>query len=104
MGLEPTPAGLRPGFDATVMVQCIADLVARSYWEQWRSIRCPTLIVFGERGSFTEGHGAQLVRQACDAQFVTIAGAGHDLHLEAPGRWTEVLLRFLSGLEGPASS
>lgn len=84
------------------MIDCIADLASRDYWPQWRSILCPTLIVFGQHGSFTGEHGAQLAREATDARFVMLPGAGHDLHLEVPDRWSAILRRFLNGLEGPA--
>lgn len=101
-GLEQAPDGLRPGFERAVMVDCIADLASRNYWQQWRSIRCPTLIVLGQRGHFSDEHGARLVREALDAELVTIPDVGRDLHLEALERWTEVLRRFLDSLRRPA--
>ena len=101
-GLEQTPNGLRPSFDPAVMVDCIADLASRNYWQQWRLIRCPTLIVFGQHGYFDDEHGAELVRQARHAELATVPAAGHDLHLDSPEQWIKSLLRFLSSLEGSA--
>jgi pimeloyl-ACP methyl ester carboxylesterase len=98
-GLRQTADGLRPAFDRAVMVDCIAQLASRNYWRQWRSIHCPTLIVFGQRGYFNQKHGAQLVAQARSAELVIVPDAGHDLHLEAPARVSSLLLGFLGSTE-----
>jgi pimeloyl-ACP methyl ester carboxylesterase len=71
-GLQSVAAGFRPAFEAEVMVACVADLASRNYWGQWRSIRCPTLIVFGEQGHFDDQHGAELVRQTRDAELEVV--------------------------------
>ena len=42
------------------MVKCIAELAACDYWTEWRSIRCPTLVVRAERGYLDERHLAEL--------------------------------------------
>ncbi len=100
-GLRDSPDGLRPTFDARIMVECITALASRNYWPQWRSIRCPTLIVFGRRGTFGDEHGAKLVEQAMNAELVTVPDAGHDLHLDTPDQLSSLILGFLDGLEAP---
>lgn len=92
-GLEARPGGLWPRFDVEVMVGCIADLASRSYWNEWRSIGCPTLVILGEHGMFSRAHGEELVAQLPGAELVTIAGAGHDVHLDAPEQWVRALGR-----------
>jgi pimeloyl-ACP methyl ester carboxylesterase len=96
-GLERRADGLWPRFDIDTMVECMSDLGSRSYWPQWRIIRCPTLVVCGERGIFPVGHGEQIVSQLPGSKLRTVAGAGHDVHLDAPEAW----VRALTGLERP---
>jgi pimeloyl-ACP methyl ester carboxylesterase len=94
-GLQRRDGGLWPAFDPEVMVGCIADLGAHDYLKQWRSIRCPTLIVRGDGGNFFAEHVEVLAQQLADARSVTIARAGHDVHLERPGEWLGALQGFL---------
>ena len=90
-GLERRAGELWPRFEVGTMVKCMADLGARSYWPQWRSIQCPTLVVFGQQGIFPTGHGELIVNQLPGSELCTIAGAGHDVHLDAPEAWVQAL-------------
>ena len=83
-GLERTRDGLAPRFVIERLVECMRELGSRSYWEQWRSISCPILIVAGEHGSLAPGHQQELVAAGRRASCVTLPGAGHDVHLDAP--------------------
>jgi pimeloyl-ACP methyl ester carboxylesterase len=38
------------------------------------------------------GHGEQIVNQLPGAKLSTIRGAGHDVHLDAPGAWVRALV------------
>jgi pimeloyl-ACP methyl ester carboxylesterase len=100
-GLESGARGLQPAFDVAVMVECIADLAARDYWAQWRTIQSPTLIVRGERGHLPAEHADELARALPDARATTVPDAGHDLHLENPAEWLLALTRFLSDNRRP---
>lgn len=92
-GLESRADGLWPRWDADALTACMADLQSRNYWTQWRSIRAPTLVVFGEHGMFPAGHSEDIVQQLPAATLVTIPHAGHDVHLDAPAAWVEALRR-----------
>ncbi len=95
-GLELRRDGLWPGFDKQVMVECIADLASRDPGRSGRPFGCPTLIVRGERGQFTAVRVEALAERLTQAQAVTIPGAGHDVHLEAPDGWLRALQSFLA--------
>ncbi len=89
-GLERREDGLWPKWDLEAMVACAADLDSRNFWAQWRSIRCPTLVVLGERGIFPSGHGAGSIAQLPSAS-LTRSPSRPDVHLDAPEAWVAAL-------------
>ena len=95
-GLERRDDGLSPAFEDDVMVKCIAELAACDYLTEWRSIRCPTLVVRAERGYLDERHLAELAHALPHGQSLTIPNAGHDVHLDAPKQLAEEIRRFLA--------
>lgn len=85
-----------PAFNNDVLVDCMADLAARHYWSEWGQIRCPTLIVCGERGNLPADHAIDLAQALPRGESVSIANAGQDVHLDAPKQLADELRRFLS--------
>lgn len=69
------------------------------YWTEWRGLRCPTLIVRGEHGYFPTEHMQSVARLLPGAAAVTIAEAGHDVHVDAAAAWVYELKRFLAWVE-----
>jgi len=97
-GLEERPDGLWPSFAPDVIVAALTELSGRDWWDDWGRIRCPVLVVRGAEG--TAGSAAQHMLEALPtAQTVEVEEAGHDLHLEQPRRWRQVLAEFLGTLE-----
>jgi pimeloyl-ACP methyl ester carboxylesterase len=90
-GLERRPDGLWPRFEVDALVACMADLQSRAYWEQWRQVRCPTLLVFGEHGMFDTEHEQRVADALPGCSLVRVPSAGHDVHLDAPASWVEAL-------------
>jgi pimeloyl-ACP methyl ester carboxylesterase len=105
-GLERRGNGLWPAFDKTVIVDCIADLAAHDYWAHWQTIRCPTLIIRGDRGNVSAKHLQRAADAIADAQIATIPNSGHGVHLDNPREWTRALQQFLRRhrLTGPFAS
>lgn len=92
--LEPADDGFRPGFRFEDMLASVRDMETVDRWQQWLSIRAPTLLVAGSNGL---AQRAEMQRMAASrgADYVEIEGAGHDLHLEAPDEWLDALTSFL---------
>ena len=90
--------GLRPAFDADVLVAAIEKALARDYWNEWRALSVPTLLVRGEEGELSPSEAAAMVTAVPSAQLVSIPGAGHDVHLDAPEAWRSAVEAFLSRL------
>jgi pimeloyl-ACP methyl ester carboxylesterase len=94
LGLEAREDGLWPRFDQTTVLEALRESVS-GHWDDWDSIRCPTLIVRGERGMSAEdveGMASRLSQAAVE----TVPNAGHDVHLERPAAWRAVVEPFLA--------
>lgn len=68
-----------------------------SLWSDWRNNHIPTLLIAGELdGKYTML--AREMREQCpDARVAAIAGTGHNVHLEAPADYTQLVRGFVSG-------
>ncbi|WP_328871671.1 alpha/beta hydrolase [Streptomyces sp. NBC_00287] len=93
-GLEERGEGWWPRVERDVMVEMITDATRRDYWAEWRRTTAPALVVRGENGWMPEAE--------CDAmsarprtELRTIPGAGHDVHLDQPGRLHAAIREFL---------
>jgi pimeloyl-ACP methyl ester carboxylesterase len=94
-GLEDTEHGLKPRFDIDLMLASLAETAQTSYWNEWRSLECPTLIVRGETGALPHEIALRMAQLHPAAQLAEISGTGHDLHLEQPEKWREAVEAFL---------
>ena len=94
-GLERRDDGLWPAFDVDVMVASLAETSQRNYWDEWRRVSCPTLVVrAGDEGVPSE-LVERMVAEAQNASSAVVPDAGHDLHLYRPEHWREVVEPFL---------
>ncbi len=92
---EQSVRGLVPRFDSDIMELVIAA-VHEPRWEEWSSLRVPTLAVFAESGMFSELEKEDLIRRRPETSRVDLAGGSHDAHLDAPQLWIEALSRWLN--------
>jgi pimeloyl-ACP methyl ester carboxylesterase len=99
-GLEERPDGWWPRFDVEVMIDSLAEVATRDYWDRWVAIRCPTLLVGGEHGALSGEEVEPMLALLPRAQFAQIDGAGHDVHLDRPERWRTVVTEFLASAAG----
>lgn len=96
-GLERREDGLWPRFDVDIMMESLREASEHSYWNEWSLVSCPTLIVRGENG-ISDSDVGKMQERMPNAHVVTVAGAGHDAHLERPDEWHARLRAFLEGL------
>ncbi|GAB3985616.1 alpha/beta hydrolase [Plantactinospora veratri] len=99
-GLRHRGDGWYPAFDRDVMVATVAAAVGPR-WDEFARLDRPTLVVRGGRGWLDRHEYDRMARHRA-VSAVEIAEAGHDLHLESPDRWREVLADFLG--PGPRRS
>jgi len=93
--LEQAPDGLRPRFDADVMIDVIGH-VAVPRWDEWGSVTAPTLVVYADGGMFTEGQKRAFVAHNANARRTDLVDASHDAHLDARDAWVDVTSSFLA--------
>jgi pimeloyl-ACP methyl ester carboxylesterase len=90
--LEAGADGLRPRFDPDVMAAIMRPVAARPRWDAWARITAPTLVILGEHGTQNPGDVRRMA-----AETVTVAGAGHDVHLDEPEETLRLIRTFIGG-------
>jgi pimeloyl-ACP methyl ester carboxylesterase len=98
-GLQERSDGWWPRFDIDVMVRTVREADSRTYWDEWESIRCPTLVVRGTHGTVPADHARVVTSRARDATLIEVHAAGHDVHLDQPEAWRRVLRDFIASLD-----
>jgi pimeloyl-ACP methyl ester carboxylesterase len=93
---EANPSHYGEPIDATRATACMDEIAERDYWDEWRSIACPALVVRAERGGCSADVVEQMTRENRRAGSVTIAGAGHDVHLDQPDALADAIQDWLS--------
>ncbi|MFI6324532.1 alpha/beta fold hydrolase [Nonomuraea sp. NPDC050556] len=88
---------LRPRFDPDIMVAMITDHNLRPYWTEWSQVRCPILVVLGEKGIIPAEDVAEMRRTRPDAEIHVVPGAAHDVHLDNPQALHTLLTTWLNG-------
>jgi pimeloyl-ACP methyl ester carboxylesterase len=94
-GLEERDDGWWPRFDVDVMTRTLREALARDYWDEWERIRCPTLVVRAGKGFIAPDLAREMVARLPHASLAEIPDAVHDLHLDRPEAWREVVTGFL---------
>lgn len=92
--LEVTHGGLRPRFDADVMQHTI-EAVHKPRWEEWETLRVPTLAIFAKNGMFSDAEKDELVRRRPGTERIDLSEGSHDAHLDAFGEWISALRGWL---------
>ncbi|HEX4733906.1 MAG TPA: alpha/beta hydrolase [Thermoleophilaceae bacterium] len=87
---EANPDAYAGGIDPELAAAAVSELELRDWWSEWDSIRCPILVVRGEHGQLD-----LVTARRMHPEPVTIAGAGHDVHLDQPGALADAIAQFL---------
>lgn len=98
-GLQFDAGGLAPCWDADVLVAALRAVHVTPRWRAWEAVRVPTHLVVAEHTVLP----AEQIERMCRgsrATCTTIAGAGHDLHLDQPQAWWDTLASIVSGSAG----
>lgn len=66
----------------------------RHFWDQWKAIEVPTLLIEGEFTITPEGQMREMAERP-ETRYVRIADAGHLVHDDQPQRYRDVVTEFL---------
>jgi pimeloyl-ACP methyl ester carboxylesterase len=100
--LEPTPdGGYRWRHDLDIVRRIEAAAIPRSDWDVLARLRCPVLILRGQRGEVRQETAERMLAAIPQAQAQTIYGASHDVFLGPGSEQTLAAIQlFLFGLDG----
>jgi pimeloyl-ACP methyl ester carboxylesterase len=96
-GLERAPGGLRPRFDVDVMERMLREVTARDCWRDWSRVACPALIVRGAEGDLPLEEACRMEAELPLSRRVELPGSGHEVHLDQPALWRDIVSEFLEG-------
>ncbi len=82
--------------DVQHMVAIAAEWARRQYWEGWRAVRCPVLLLEAERSVTPPGQMAAMAREHGDATHVRLRGTDHLLHADDPDAYRALVTEFLA--------
>ena len=89
----------------TTAKQMITALRFRAAKEGVHQIRCPTLIIYGDRDRFVPAKNSlALFRMLPQAELVSVPGAGHELSMDQPEALCELLNTFISKNSPPGQA
>ena len=100
--LEERDDGFWPRFDADVMQSAIAAVAQEARWAEWQQVKAPTLLVQAERSYLDAAEVGRMLDLRPGTCHVRVPGAGHDVHLDQPQAWTQLLRHYLDTTETPA--
>ncbi len=91
--------------DPRALAACLRGLgtgTQPALWAALKEVRCPVLLLAGDRDAKFRDLGMRMQAELPDARFAVVADAGHTTHLENPEAWLAQVERFVRGLETSA--
>ncbi len=87
-------------FPISMVEEIISKGRAKNQWDEIKSLRCPTLVLRGEKSQeLRRGEFEEMMRANSNIQGIEIPGAGHWIHFENSKRFIQVVREFL--MSGP---
>lgn len=96
---DRTPTGWALHGQPARWIQIAAEWGTRDYWQQWRSVRAPALLIEAGDSVAPPGQMRRMSELAGQrAAYVRVPGAGHLVHDDAPDRYRAAVESFLAAL------
>jgi pimeloyl-ACP methyl ester carboxylesterase len=83
-------------------IEIAAEWGTRDYWQQWRAVRVPTLLLEAGDSVTPPDQMRQMSETGARATYVHVPGAGHLIHDDAPQAYRDAVESFLASLAGRA--
>ncbi|MCI4674479.1 alpha/beta fold hydrolase [Candidatus Mycolicibacterium alkanivorans] len=96
---DRTRAGWRLHGQPARWIEIAAEWGTRDYWQQWRDLRAPVLLIEAGDSVAPPGQMRRMQELAGErVRYVLVPGAGHLVHDDAPERYREAVESFLAAL------
>jgi len=80
------------------MARTLGEATVQAYWDAWKRISCPALLVRAGDGSLSAGEAKAMADRGRRVGVVEVAQARHDVHLDRPEQWRSVLEESLESV------
>ncbi|WP_328813728.1 alpha/beta fold hydrolase [Rhodococcus sp. NBC_00297] len=97
---ERTPDGLHLHGDVDTFAAISDEWGRRDFWDEWRAVRAPALLLEAEHTVTPAGQMARMAALHHDSTYEVVAGAGHLVHDDRPGEYRCAVESFLRALPG----
>lgn len=81
-------------------IEIAAEWGIRDYWEQWRAVSVPTLLLEADGSVAPEGQMRAMADMAHGSTYLRVPGAGHLIHDDAPRKYRDAVEAFLTSFAG----
>jgi pimeloyl-ACP methyl ester carboxylesterase len=79
-------------------IEIAAEWGTRDYWEQWRAVRAPALLIEAGNSVTPPGQMLEMKETGHRATYLHVPAAGHLVHDEAPREYRAAVTSFLTAL------
>jgi len=88
--------GWRPLFSVDAVLRTLEGNEANDWWDELAAVRCPALIVRGERSEWLSPAEAERMRATLpNGRLAVVEDAHHTVHVDQPGLYRELVADFL---------
>lgn len=99
---DRTDTGWRLHGHTSVWIDVAAEWGTRDYWEQWRAVQVPSLLIEAGNSVTPPGQMRKMHETGYRTTYVHVPDAGHLVHDDAPQVYCDVVQSFLAALAGRA--
>jgi pimeloyl-ACP methyl ester carboxylesterase len=94
-GYEERDGRWWPLFDPALTREIMRPVFAEERWDAWDRLTCRVDLVVGENSAIDRNRIDLMCTRRPETGLHAVSGAGHDVHLDQPGRWIALLERLL---------
>lgn len=95
---DETPTGWRLHGQPDRWIEIAAEWGRRDYWESWRQVRVPALLIEAGDSVTPPGQMQHMHETGYGTTYVKVGGAGHLVHDDAPDAYRQAVTGFLATL------
>jgi len=97
---DRTETGWRLHGHTKTWIEIAAQWGTRDYWEQWRTVAVPTLLIEAGNSVTPPGQMREMNETGDRTTYLHVSGAGHLVHDDAPQVYRDAVESFLAPLAG----